>query len=204
MWHHWPLHQHHVMPKVSSMASLHSLGEDNWNQVKRPFWLCDVFGAGIFASHDAKRILNGTSASLRLRQSKWHVAWLLRSHDATAISIHITWYHWHWCCHVILLHWCQHHVMWTALSMAPLHYLGQENQNEVQHDSFGHVHYWHHFWHYFDSVVSCTTTFLWSRQSKWGATWLFAHLIPLALTSVLYNANSIINNTIRFLKLWPL
>ena len=36
-------------------------------------------------------------------------------------------------------HWNQHHVMPMASSIVPLHFLNQENQNEVQHDFSGHV-----------------------------------------------------------------
>ena len=37
------------------------------------------------------------------------------------------------------LHWCQHHVMQTAPSMATLSSVGQDTQNEVQLDYFGIV-----------------------------------------------------------------
>ena len=42
---------------------------------------------------------------------------------------------------VMKCHWCQcyHHTMLMASSMKPLHFPGQDNQNEVQHDFFGHV-----------------------------------------------------------------
>ena len=36
-------------------------------------------------------------------------------------------------------HWCQHHVMWTAPSNVPLHSIGNDEYNDVQHDIFGHV-----------------------------------------------------------------
>ena len=29
--------------------------------------------------------------------------------------------------------------MWTTLSKVPLHFLGQDDQNDVQHDFFGHA-----------------------------------------------------------------
>ena len=48
----------------------------------------------------------------------------LASDDATDIGVS----------DVMQLHWCQHLVMWTAASMAPLHFLGQGDHNEVQHD----------------------------------------------------------------------
>ena len=49
------------------------------------------------------------------------------SHDTGSIVRHHYW------------HWPQHQVMLKALSAAPLHSSGQNNQNEVQHDLFGHV-----------------------------------------------------------------
>ena len=36
-------------------------------------------------------------------------------------------------------HWCQLWKMLMASSMAPSHSLGQDIQNEMQHDLFGHV-----------------------------------------------------------------
>ena len=33
--------------------------------------------------------------------------------------------------------------MQTALLMAPLHFLGQDAENEVQHHFFVTLHYWH-------------------------------------------------------------
>ena len=39
------------------------------------------------------------------------------------------------------------------------------------------------------------------RQLKWGATWQFGHLMPLARASVSCNANSIIKGTTPFLRL---
>ena len=36
--------------------------------------------------------------------------------------------------HLIHWHWCQHHVMQTALLIASKQSLGQDGQNKVQHD----------------------------------------------------------------------
>ena len=52
-----------------------------------------------------------------------------------------------------------------------IHFLGKDNQNEVQHDPFGHVmplvlasgSY------DADNIISNTIAFLWSRWSKWDA-----------------------------------
>ena len=59
-------------------------------------------------------------------------------HDVIGISIGIIYWDWCWC-HVMPLYWCQCHGMWTALSIALLHFLGQDDKNEVHHDIFGHV-----------------------------------------------------------------
>ena len=54
--------------------------------------------------------------------------------------------------------WQWHHLMLKALSMVQLHLLGQDNENEVQYDVFGHVLplvlslalwcWWYHQWHH--------------------------------------------------------
>ena len=85
--------KYHIIPTASSMSPFHSLDHDNWYEVQ----------------HD-----------------------ISLSCDATDISIGITWCHQHWC-HVMPLHWCQHHVMWTAPSMVTFHSLGPDDQNDVQH-----------------------------------------------------------------------
>ena len=45
----------------------------------------------------------------------------------------MTFSHWHHC------HWCWCHMMQTVLSLVPLHSLGEDNSNEVQHHVFGHL-----------------------------------------------------------------
>ena len=76
---------------------------------------------------------------------------------------------------------------------------------------------WHHRWHHCICLVKIiktkcnigtgigikngTTAFHRSRQLKWGATWLFGHLVPLAMVSVLHHVNSITNGTIPFFRL---
>ena len=51
------------------------------------------------------------------------------------LSCHVigtTWCHWHWSwCHLMPLYWYQHHVMWAASSMAPLHSLHQDDHHEA-------------------------------------------------------------------------
>ena len=52
------------------------------------------------------------------------------------------------------------------MSMAPLHSIYQEDQNEVQHDFLGHVIPLASAAHDADGVVSSTTAFPRSRQLK--------------------------------------
>ena len=88
------------------------------------------------ASFDTDGIVNGPTAFLSSRWSKWdatlcfgHVTPLASApHDAICGSI--MWSHWNW---------CQHHVIQKALPMAPLHFSDQDGGNEVQHDILGHV-----------------------------------------------------------------
>ena len=39
MWCHWHQHQHHVMPMASSIAPLHLLSQDKWNEVQNYFFV---------------------------------------------------------------------------------------------------------------------------------------------------------------------
>ena len=59
-------------------------------------------------------------------------------------------------------------MMPTASSMAPLHSVGPENQNEVQHDSFDHAMPLAQTLasHDINGSVNGTTAFLRSRQLK--------------------------------------
>ena len=100
-------------------------------------------------------------------------------------------------CDVLVMscHWHQHqhHVMPMASSMEPLCLHSQDNQNEMQH--------WHCCWHLgANGIASGTIAFLTSRQVKWDVTWIFAHLMALALASVSHHANSIINVTTVILR----
>ena len=94
----------------------------------------------------------------------------------------VMWCHWHWhWCHVMPTAYPWYHyilqvkmiemrcnmtfwVMWqlwnqhqqqvipTASSMAPFHFLGQDNQNEVQHDLLDMLYHW--YWHHMMLTVS--------------------------------------------------
>ena len=60
-------------------------------------------------------------------------------------------------------------------------------------------HHWHCHWHYADSAVLGTTTVPRSGQLTWGATCHFYSFISLP-PSMSYNANSIVNSIIVFLR----
>ena len=109
--------------------------------------------------------------------------------------------------HVMPLAQQWHHMTPMALLLAPLQSLGQDNWNKVPYDFFGHVmplkpvspmaplhslgqNKWNEVQHDIFGCVTAlllasheangTIAFLRSRQSKWGATWLFDYLMPLA------------------------
>ena len=93
MWHHWCWY--HVMVTVSLMIHLHSLGQDDWNEVQHYFFghVMQLVLASV--SHDVNGIANGTTAILRSRLSKWGATWcfahlmpwalVLPSHNADRI-----------------------------------------------------------------------------------------------------------------------
>ena len=85
--------------------------------------------------------------------------------------------------------WYQHccYMILTAKAMAPVWLISEDNWNKV--------------WHYANSVANGTISFLRCRQYKWGVTWLFVYLMPLALDSVSPHGKSIIHCTIAFLRL---
>ena len=56
-----------------------------------------------------------------------------------------------------------------SITMAPFHSLGQDDQNDMQHDYSGHVMPLALLSHYTDSVINDISVFLRSLQSKLGA-----------------------------------
>ena len=89
-----------------------------------------------------------------------------------------------------------HHVILIVLTIVPLHFLSQHNQNDIQHD-FCHV-----MPRVFaalsgdnNSVISAIFAFLRSRQLKRGVTSLFWPFTPLAMVLVSHHANSVVNST---------
>ena len=69
---HWCYHQHHMVPA----ASLHSLGQDNQNEVHHDL-LGHVMSLTLaLASSDADRVISGIIAFLRSRWSNWGAIWI--------------------------------------------------------------------------------------------------------------------------------
>ena len=152
MSHQW--HWHYVMPMTWSIAPLQSWDQNNWNGVQHVFlviWCLwhwcqqqvtqssmdpllfvrwwqptpDVICSGHVMSSalppcDADCVINGTSISARSRQLK-------KRFDGTMSIM--------WC------HWFQqeHNIIFMASSITPLHSQGQDDQNNVQNKTSGHV-----------------------------------------------------------------
>ena len=144
----WHWHWNEMMLVVSSMASFHSLGQDNQNVVQHHFLVSLIPLVHVSVWHEADCFVNTTITFLRSRQLKWAATWFyghvtplvpaLAScgedgifNDTTAFLrsrwtkwgttwLMVMWYHWHQC-----------HVMPVASSITPLHFLSQDDQNEV-------------------------------------------------------------------------
>ena len=112
-WCHW----HYIMPMVPSMASLNSLGHDDWNEVQHDF--------------------SGHVIPLA-SQHLWHHQWQNCLPHVKTIEMRFNssamWHHWHWYWHCMIP---------TVLSIVPLHSLGHDDWNEVQHDILVMWHHWH-------------------------------------------------------------
>ena len=89
MSHNW----HQCQCNLMSMASLHSLGQDDKNEVQHHFSCHGMPLALVLASHDAVSILSVTITFLRSRQLKLDVTLHFCSCDTIGIN-------------TILLHWC--------------------------------------------------------------------------------------------------
>ena len=104
------LAEHHTLPMELSIAPLHSLGEDNWNNVQDNFllmgyhWCWHQYHMIPTVSSVLPFYLLGQDDRIEMQ---YHLFW---SCDATGTSM---WFQWH--------------------------LLGQDNWNEVQHDFSGHV-----------------------------------------------------------------
>ena len=84
---------------ISSMAPLHSLFQDDWNEMQHYFFGCVTSFVLAWASCDANSVIDGTIASLSSRGLKTctiHVQYdfLVMQHHWSNISI-MWWWHWH-------------------------------------------------------------------------------------------------------------
>ena len=124
------------MPTAPSMAPLHYLAQDTWNEVQH-----DIFShvkplVSALASHDADGIINGTTAFLRIRQLKCGVTWLL------------------WSCYTIGIGITNA----NSIINGKIEFLGQHNWNEVQQDFWScdttgiSIRWWQ--WHHVTPMAS--------------------------------------------------
>ena len=74
-WYHWHWWWHHMIPTVLPLWLLHSLGQDDWNEV----WYDVLVMWHHWCWHwhcDANSLINGTIALLGSRRYKWGATWL--------------------------------------------------------------------------------------------------------------------------------
>ena len=83
--------------------------------------------------------------------------------------------------------------MLLASSMAPLFSLDHDNQNEAQHDIFGHMMPLAPVSCDAGGIINGTIAFLRSRLLKLGATWPFWSMMPLAQVLASCNVYGIMN-----------
>ena len=88
------------------------------------------------------------------------------------------WYHWHW---------NQHHQWHHCICLAQIIKM-RCNIGTGVCITLGH---WHR---------NGTIAFLRSKQLKWGATWLFGHVMSLVLISVSHGTNGVSSGTTAFLR----
>ena len=192
---------------VSSMMPFHLICQDDQNEMWHDFLGHVMPSTLVLASHDVNGSKKGTFAFLTSRQLKWDATWLF-GHLVTGIYVSIingttallkvrqlklgaTWL-FHLRCHLhkhwnhkiplplvlVSLHLCQHHVMWTASPVAPMHSLCQviEMRCNIMFWSFDGIGTgisvtWslqHHQWHQCipqvkTNEMSCNITF-WSSD----------------------------------------
>ena len=178
MSHHW----HHDADSVINGTTVFlRSGQPKWG-AKWPFWWCDTTG-------DSVSIINGITTFLRSRQSKWALIWLFWSvmplalHDIVRTVICTTEFTGssknQMRCNMTF--WSGDTIgidigimMPTAFSMASLHSLVQDGQNEVQHDFLGLLQHWHQDWHHMILTALSKEPLHFSCQGNWNeAQWLF-------------------------------
>ena len=129
----------------------------------------------VLALHCANGSENDTISFLRARQLKWGITWTCHA-IGTGVSVTWCWWHlqWHHCIYYISMtylvmcchwNWNKKCMMLMALSRATLHFLGQNNSNEVQHDFHSNVMLLTPVTalHYVDSIINGTNAFSRSR-----------------------------------------
>ena len=131
----------HVTPLALELASCdtngivngttHSFSQDNWNEVLHSFFHHVTPLA--LASQHTNCIVNGTIAFNRSRGSKWGATWHFS---------HVTSY-------TLALVSCNT----DSTVGGPLHSLGQDYENEVQHVFYGHFRHWYQHWHHMILVI---------------------------------------------------
>ena len=204
--------QHHKLPAKASMAPLLFLGQDNWNKVQ-----CDFLGdmmplVPVLASHDADGIINETTMFPRSRQTNevqydfWSCDSIGTIHflgqdnhgvtcpyDTTDTTVTWCWQHhqWNHCIsQVKAIKRGAIWLFWSCDAIGTIHFLGQDNENVIQHDNMTPLTLPSHD---ADGIINGTITFLSLRYSKRGATWPF-------WSCDAPGTNGVINATTAFLR----
>ena len=85
-WCHWHWSQHHVMQTALLMEPLHSLGQDDQNEVQYNFfWPCTTIVTGTIWCHHVVPMASSAIAFLRSIHLKWGATIFL-----------VMWHYWHW------------------------------------------------------------------------------------------------------------
>ena len=158
MWNHWHWHLHYVVPMALSMAPLHALGQ----MIKIKYIFLVIWHCCNWCHHNMMSTTLSMAPLQLLGQDDWNKV----QHDFFDHVIPLTpvlaswcqWYcQWYHCIHYSNMtemrcamiffiwhhsYWCQHNMMPTTLSKAPLHLLHQEDQNKVQHDFLAMWYHW--------------------------------------------------------------
>ena len=173
-----------IMLIVLSMAPLHSLGQDDENEVQHNLSVHVMPLALASVSNDANSIINGTTTSL-----------MLRTAERCNVTSLVMWFYWH-----------QHHMMETALPMKPLHSSGQDDWNEVQCkfwscDNIGICIMWHQWhWHHMMPIASSMAPLHSLDQDDQNEVQhdLFGHVMPSTLALASHDDDGVINGIIAF------
>ena len=172
------------------MASLHSTGQDDRNEVQHDFSGHVMPLALELASHNAVSILNVTITFLRSRQSK--LEFLVMWHD----------YHWHWH-HMMPLVLVSHDALGSVLVSDDANsiingitvFLRQRQLKWCVTHLFGHMTPLTPASHNANNIINGIIAFL-----RPDATWLFGHVMPMTLTLVSHDDNCVISGTTAFLR----